>query len=170
MKNLFNIKIYLFIFALLASTQVANSQIIDSSFYQWVVYEINADDIEEKQCYIVSHPISSNSDHGSRKTPYIMITRFEKDRVEEISVYDGFEFKLNSQVFLLIDDHQFKLFAKKDIAWAGSKAEDVKIIQTILNSAVIRVRADSAVGTYAVDEYSLEGVTRAYARMREICR
>lgn len=148
----------------------ANAQIIDSSFYQWTVYEKQENELEDKECYIVAHPIKSDSDHNSRPTPYLMIARFQNDRSEEVSMFGGFEFKLNSEVFLLIDNYQFKLLAKKDIAWAKTKSDDVRIIETLLNSAVVKVRSDSSVGTYSVDEYSLKGITRAYARMREICR
>jgi len=155
---------------LVALRQPAKSQVIDSEFYQLTVYEIQENELEEKQCYIVSNPIKSDSDHGSRKKPYVMITRFQKSRTEEISVSSGYEYKLNSEIFILLDDKQFKLLTKNNIAWAKTKYDDVRIIQTMLNSGVLRVRSDSSVGTFAVDEYSLQGITRAYARMREVCR
>lgn len=155
---------------LVALRQPARSQVIDSSFYQWTVYELQENELDYKKCYIVSRPVKSDTDHEARQRPYIMITRFQQDRSEEVSVYAGFEYKLNSEVFVLIDPLQYKLLAKKDYAWALTKSEDIKIIEAMLNSGVLKVRSDSAVGTYAVDEYSLKGITRAYARMREICK
>ena len=161
------VKIIAVIFVTLSANS-AQAQIIDSSFYQWSVYEIDQDD--DKKCYIVANPLKSSSNHNARQKPYIMIARFQKDRSEEFSVSSGFEFKSNAQVFVLVDSFQHKLIAKKDLAWALTKEEDVKIIQQSLNGAKIRVRSDSAVGTYAVDEYSLQGITVAYQRMRENCR
>ncbi len=158
------------IFFLVALRQCARAQVVDSSFYQWQVYEIQENELEYKKCYILSHPVKSDSDHNSRQKPYLMIVRFQKDRSEEVNVASGFEFKLNSEIFMLIDDLQFKLLAKKDVAWAKTKTDDIRIIETLLNSAVVKVRSDSAIGTYAVDEYSTKGITRAYARMREICK
>ena len=158
------------IFFLVALRQCARAQVMDSSFYQWSVYEIQENELDYKKCYIVSSPVKSDTDHGSRQKAYIMITRFQQDRSEEVSLVSGFEYKLNSEVFILIDDKQFKLTAKRDIAWAKTKIEDIAIIETMLNSGVLKVRSDSAIGTYAVGEYSLKGITRAYARMREICR
>ena len=148
----------------------SNSQVIDSSFYGWTVYEILESEIHDRQCYIVSHPVKSDSNHLTRKNPYIMIARFHKDRSEEVSIFGGFEFKLGSEVFVSVDDKQLRFFAKEDFAWVRTKFEDANAIETILNGQTIKVRGDSAIGTYAVDEYSLKGVTRAYARMREICR
>jgi len=158
------------IFILVSLRQPAKSQVIDSSFYSWTVYENQNDEREEKECYIVAHPIESNSDHNSRQKPYIMITHFQRDRVEEVSVFGGFEFKLNSEVFTMVDDEQFKFLAKKEIAWLRTKSEDAALIKALLRSAVVKTRADSAVGTYAVDEYSLKGITRAYLRMKNICK
>ena len=145
------------------------AHVIDSSFYQWRVYEIQENELEYKKCYIVSHPIKSDSDHNSRQKPYIMIARFQKDRSEEISIFGGFEYKLGSEVLVLVDNQQFNLLSKKDMAWVKTKTEDAIMIETILNSAVLKVRSNSAIGTYAVDEYSLKGITKAYARMKEIC-
>ncbi len=156
--------------AFFLSTIQAKSQVIDSSFYEWTVYEIQENELEDKQCYIVSHPVKSDSDHNSRQNPYVMITRFQKDRVEEVSVFGGFEFKMSSDVLFRVDSKEFNLIAKNDIAWAATKFADVKIIESLLNGAVLKIRSDSAIGTYAVDEYSLKGITRAYARMKEICK
>lgn len=157
------------IFMLVALRQ-SEAQVIDSIFYQWRVYEIQENELDFKKCYIISSPVKSDSDHNLRQKPYIMITRYQKDRSEEISVYTGFEFKLNGEVLLLIDKNQFSITAKKDMAWAKTKNGDLAIIQSMLASGVMKIRSDSSVGTYAVDEYSLKGITRAYARMREICK
>lgn len=145
------------------------AQVIDSSFYGWTVYEIQENELDYKTCYIVSHPVKSDTSHNSREKPYLMITRFQKDRSEEVSVYGGFEYKLNSQIFMMIDKYQFKLRTKGDIAWNETKSQDVETIRNLLNGSAVNIRSDSAIGTYAIDEYSLKGITRAYARMREVC-
>lgn len=158
------------IFVLVALRQPAKSQVIDSSFYQWTVYEIQENELDYKKCYMVMRPVKIDTDHNPRRKPYVMITRFQKDRSEEVSIYGGFEYKLSSKVHVLIDDRQFNLTAKGDMAWAPTRYDDISIIEFMLNSGVFKVRSDSAVGTYAIDEYSLKGITRAYARMREICK
>ena len=146
------------------------SQVIDSQFYGWQVYEITDEENPEfKKCYIVNHPIHSDSDHNSRLNPYLMITRYQKDRIEEVSIYGGYEFKLGSEIFVLIDDLQFRMKTNEDFAWAKTHYEDVRIIESMLNGGVLRVRSDSSIGRYAIDEYSLKGIARAYLRMKEIC-
>ena len=146
------------------------AQILDINFYNWRIYEIADEDPDFKKCYIVNSPLKSDTNDTSRKKPYIMITRFQKDRIEEISVFGGFDFKINSHIFFLVDSNQFRLKTKSDYAWAKTRADDIRIIETMLYSSSVKIRSDSAIGTYAVDEYSLKGIAKAFKRMREICR
>lgn len=157
-------------FTLLIFKKPAVAQVIDSSFYGWTVQEFQEDELDDKECYIVNFPVNSESNQPSRQKSYIMITRFRGQRTEEVSVYGGFEYKGHSKIYLMVDDVQFRLPTKKDMAWAKNKHDDLAIIQKMLNSASVRVRSDSAIGTFAIDEYSMQGITRAYARMREICK
>ena len=168
-KKLF-IKILYSTFLFFTPLYFLSAQVIDSKFYDWTVYEFQNNEFDYKKCYIVSHPISSDSDDSSRKKPYLMITRYQKDRKEEVSVYGGFEFKTSSEIFMIVDAFQFYLKAKDDMAWAISKTEDIAIIETLINSKNAKIRSDSALGSYAIDDYSLKGITLAYNRMREICR
>lgn len=158
------------IFAILTSLQSANSQIIDSSFFQWTIYEIQGDELEEKKCYMVAHPIKTESDQDARTPSYIIITRYQNRRIEEIGINSGFDYKVNGKVLISVDDTRFQLPTNHEMAWAKNKNDDVLIIQKMLTSATVKVRADSAVGTFAVDEYSLKGIAKAYSRMRAICK
>lgn len=162
-------KILLFTLLLLFS-QAARAQVIDSTFYRWSVYEIQENELEHKKCYITSYPNKIETNHNTRARPWIMITRYQKDRSEEVSVYGGYVYKLNSEIFLMIDNKLLKMKAKRDFAWAHTRSDDIAIIQTMLRGGVLRIRSNSAIGTYAVDEYSLKGMPRAYARMKEICK
>lgn len=156
--------------AIFLCSQQAHSQVLDSAFYNWTVYEYQEDELDEKKCYIVSNPITSETDHNARIKPYLMITRFQKRRIEEVSIFGGYDYKTGSDIYLLIDKNYFKLTTKGDMAWVKTKAEDIQLIQTLLNYSSLKVRSDSDVGTYAIDEYSMQGIAKAYARMRRICR
>lgn len=169
MKNYFFKKIITVVFLCLL-TQSVYAQIIDSSFYRWTIYELQNSESDEKKCYMINYPIKSDSDHNFRDKSYIMITRYQNRRIEEISLSSGFNFKENSKILVLIDDEKFQLTTNKDVAWAKSKNDDVAIIQKMLDSTKMQVRADSDIATYAIDEYSLEGVARAYSRLKRVCR
>jgi len=160
----------IFIFLLPLRNSVA--QVIDSMYYGWIVYEYqeNPQDDSDKKCYIVATPHKTNSSYTADRNPYFSITRYAKDRTEEVSVYSGYEYKISSDAYLLIDGKQKQLFTKDDTAWAKSDYDDKEIINLMLNSQDLKVRSDSSTGNYAIDEYEMKGMTRAYARMKELCR
>lgn len=163
-KNLLYIVIFTFL-----SISSTYAQIIDSSFYSWSVYEIQETELDYKKCYVLGHPIKSHSDHPARSEPYVMIARYQEDRNEEVTVYSGYEYKLSSEVFLLLDKESYNLETKGKMAWAKTRTEDAIIIQKMLDSGILKVRSDSALGTFGVDEYSLKGLAKAYRRMKKIC-
>lgn len=148
----------------------AAAQVVDSIHYGWTVYEYNKSEEDGgKECYIVSFAKNTNSSHTAERNPHMLITRYSSARKEEISVYAGYEYKINSNAFILIDDKQYKLFTDKDTAWFRNDSDDKEVIQRMLNTDIIRFRSDSAIGTYAVDEYQMKGMVRAYSRMKELC-
>lgn len=157
-------------FAVLTFCSNLHAQVIDSSFYQWTIYEMQSDELDEKKCYMVTLPINSESDQAWRGKPYLMITRYQNRRIEEIAVSSGFEYKINSKIFFALDHQVFRLPTNKDLAFARSRDDDAFIIQKMLSAATVKVRADSAIGTFAIDEYSLKGIAKAYSRMRAICK
>ncbi|MFT6331890.1 MAG: hypothetical protein ACJAW3_000210 [Lentimonas sp.] len=145
------------------------AQTIDSIHYGWVVYEIN-ENTEDKKCYIATTAHKKNSSYTGSRNPYLAITRYSKNKIEEISLYSGYEYKINQNVHLLIGDQSHILFTKDDTAWAKNRNEDKKIIQSMLASKLVKARSDSSVGNYAIDQYSLKGFSRAYSRMRKLCK
>ena len=158
------------IFIVLTFASSLRAQVIDSSFYQWTIYEIQSDEFEEKKCYMVNFPINSESDQKWRDKSYLMITRYQNRHIEEISVSSGFEYKNNSKILFSLDHQIYRLPTNKNLAFARSHNSDAIIIKKMLNAATVKVRADSSIGTFAIDEYSLKGIAKAYSRMREICK
>ena len=160
---------YLFLLiAYFTPTHKSYSQVVDSVYYGWTVYQYqNGDD---KECYIVARPTKSNSSYTAKRDPYLAVTRYKADRTEEVSVYSGYEYKINSNVNFLIDDKLKQLFSKGDMAWAKSDYDDKEIIINMLEGEYLAIRSDSSTGDYAVDEYEMKGIARAYSRMRDLCR
>jgi len=167
--HFFKKSILAFIFLTLFLPNNLSAQIVDSIYYGWAVHEYESDD-GIKQCYISSFPFKSDSNHTSERAPYLLITRYARKRTEEVSIYSGYEYKINSGVFILVGDNQFKFFTDNEMAWLKTPAEDKEVILLMLRASLIKIRSDSSVGTYAVDEYSMKGFDRAYARMKEICK
>jgi len=167
---MFKIKFIFFSIFLFTSFGV-NAQTLDSNFYNWKIYEIaDETDPDFKKCYIVNYPSKSDTNDTARKQPFLMITRYQRERSEEVSIFGGFDYKINSHLLLLIDNQQFRLKTKIDYAEAKTRADDIRIIETLLSSRLARVRSDSAIGTFSIDEYNLKGIAKAYKRMKQICK
>ena len=168
MKGKSSIFFYFFIF-LFVMQKVFAAQTLDGIYYDWSVFVL--DDLgEEKKCYIASFPNKTIGNYKKAREPYILITRFQDKGIEEVSIYSGFEYKIGSDIYLSIDGKQFTMFTKDDIAWAKTKEQDKEIIATLLDGFLLKIRAESSKAEYVVDEYSLKGLTRAYRRMRELCK
>lgn len=159
--------IFLFLFFNLISLQA--EQTLDGIYYDWSVFTLN-DIGEEQKCYVVSFPKKSIGNYKNTREPYILITKFKDKNLEEVSIFSGFEYKIGSDIYISIDGKQYTLFTKDDIAWAKSKEQDKEIITNLLNGYLLKVRAESSKSEYIVDEYSLKGLTRAYKRMKELCK
>lgn len=144
-------------------------QTLDGIYYDWYVFTLT-DLGEEQKCYVVSFPKKSIGNYKKTREPYILITRFKDKGIEEVSLYSGFEYKLGSDIYLSIDGKQYTMFTKDDIAWAKNKNQDKELITNLLNGYLLKVRAESSKSEYVVDEYSLKGLTRAYRRMKELCK
>lgn len=165
MKKLFIISL---LFLTIFTTKAIAQQKVDGTYYDWTVFELDEPG-KGKICYIASFPKSSIGNHATKREPYVLITRFKNKSVEEVSVYSGYEYKLNSDIFVSIDGKQYRMFTKDDIAWAKTQEQDKEIIQRMLIGQEMKIRAESAKGTYSVETYSLKGVTRAYKRMKDLC-
>ena len=171
-KRNFFFLLLLFSNCLFLPNNLKAAQVLDSMHYGWAVYEYQDDDQDKarKKCYIATTPYKSDTSYTGIRNPYLSITRYAKKRSEEISIYSGYEYKISSNVNLLIGDMQKTLFTKGDSAWANNGNEDKEIIKLMLNNEYIKVRSDSSTGNYAIDEYETKGLARAYARMKKICQ
>lgn len=164
-----NSKFLLFLLIFIISLQKSFSQTLDGIYYDWSVFVLDNPG-EEKKCYIASFPSKSLGNYKNKREPYVLITRFQDKGVEEVSVFSGFEYKVGSNIYLSVDGRQYTMFTKDDIAWAKNSESDKEIIKLLLDSFILKIRAESSTTEYVVDEYSLKGFTRAYKRMKELCK
>jgi len=144
------------------------AQRVDGTYYDWTVFELDEAG-KGKKCYIASFPKNSVGNYKGKREPYILITKFKNKKVEEVSVFSGYEYKLNSDIFVSVDGKQYRMFTKDDIAWAKTPEQDKEMIEKIIAGQEIKIRTESAKGAYSVDTYSLKGATKAYKRMRDLC-
>lgn len=164
-------RIYFFFLTFFLVTQNSFAQVMDSIHYSWKVFELEEEIEGEiiKRCYVMSVPKSSKTNYTGDREAYVSISRFEHERREEVSISAGFQYKINSNIYSLIGKEDFELFTRGSSAWFDRATKDKRFIQKMLDNDSIKVRSDSAIGSYAVDTYSLKGFARAYKRMKDLC-
>jgi hypothetical protein len=143
--------------------------IVEGAYYDWNVYHI--DELGgDKKCYIASFSKKSIGNYKKERKPYIMIARFNYKDAEEVSIFADYDYKLRSNIYVGIDNKQFRMFTKGKMAWTKNSSEDKTIIKELLLSKEIKVRGETITGEYTVDTYSTRGLARAYKKMKELCK
>ena len=167
-KNYFFIFLFIFFnnYNLLANNKEA---VVDSIYYDWIVYR-SLDKEEEKKCYMATFAKEKSGNYKKNRQPYIMIAIFKSKNTEEISIDCGYKFKIKSNIFLGLDNKQFRLMTEEDKAWASNSEEDKMIIEELLNAEVIKVKGETISGEYTIDTYSNKGISRAYNKIQELCK
>lgn len=168
LRRLITLSIIIAIFSTISNASSGERFIINSKYYDWVVFENK--NHRDKQCYIASFPVKTNSNKSFKRNSHIKISFFKSDKIQEFSAAIGIKFKLNSPSFLLIGDKRFKLFTDGDYIWLKTKQDDKALIELMLKNAYLKIRSNSAFGSFSIDEYSLKGFNMAYARMRVLCQ
>ncbi|MDR1499204.1 MAG: hypothetical protein LBS34_02865 [Rickettsiales bacterium] len=156
-------------FGVTAANDPSQNVVVDGAYYNWNVYYI--DDLSgDKRCYIASFAETSIGNYKKERKPYIMITHFMAKDTEEVSVFADYDYKLKSSIYIGIDNKLFRMFTKGKMAWTKDLQEDKIMIKELLLAKAVKVRGETIVGEYTVDNYSTNGLARAYSRMKELCR
>ena len=145
----------------------AYAQQLDNVYGDWSVFTIKQSN--KKVCYIASAPKKKTGNYRKRDEPYVLITHI-KGNVDEASTSSGYPYKKGSEVNFSIGRKKYKLFTKGELAWAYDTAEDATIVKSLKKGMKLMVKGTSLKGTYSNDTYSLKGFTKAYNRMKALCK
>lgn len=149
------------------SLQGAFAQQLDNTYKDWSVFTLSQNG--KKVCYIASAPKKKTGNYNKRGEPYVLVT-YINPTTDEASTSAGYPFKQGSEVLFTIENKQYKMFTKGELAWAYDSTQDRAIIQAMKNGSDMTIKGTSQLGTYSVDTYSLRGFTKSYARMKALCK
>lgn len=145
----------------------AQAQEFDSTHGDWSVFTVSKGG--SKICYMASAPVQNTGNFSNRGEPYALVTHRDAN-TDEISVSSGFPYKDGSKVRMEIDGSKFELFTKDELAWAYDSEQDSRMVKALKKGNRMTVRGTSPRDTYAIDTYSLRGVTAAYNKMKSLCK
>ena len=87
----------------------------------------------------------------------------------EISVTNGYEFKLKAPISAKSGKRKYDLFSKGRFAWVVDNEDEVKLISTMKKASRLMIIGNSEKGTETTDHYSMMGFTKAYNSAKKSC-
>ena len=87
----------------------------------------------------------------------------------EISVTNGYEFKLKTPVAARSGKKSYDLFSKGRFAWVVDKEDDTKLIATMKKASRLMIIGNTDKDEQTTDHYSMMGFTKAYNSAKKKC-
>jgi hypothetical protein len=87
----------------------------------------------------------------------------------EVSVTNGYEFKLKAPVTAKSGKKSYDLFSKGKFAWVVDDKDDAKLIVTMKKASRLMIIGNTDKGDQTTDHYSMMGFTKAYNTAKKSC-
>ena len=123
-----------------------------------------------KICFAQSIPVVK-APKKLKRDPSRLFVSFRPDEniKNEVSVTNGYEFKLKSPVAAKSGKKTYDLFSKGRFAWVVDNEDEKKLITTMKKASRLMIIGNSEKGTQTTDHYSMMGFTKAYNAAKKNC-
>ena len=123
-----------------------------------------------KICFAQSIPIVRAPKKVKREASRLFVSfRPDENIKNEVSVTNGYEFKLKAPVAAKSGKKSYDLFSKGRFAWVVDNEDEIKLISTMKKASRLMIIGNSAKGTQTTDHYSMMGFTKAYNTAKKSC-
>jgi hypothetical protein len=123
-----------------------------------------------KTCFAQSTPVVKAPKKLKRDPSRLFISfRPAEDVKNEVSVTNGYEFKLKAPVSAKSGKKKYDLFSKGRFAWVVDDGDEIKLISTMKKASRLMIVGNSEKGTETTDHYSMMGFTKAYNTAKKNC-
>ena len=123
-----------------------------------------------KICFAQSIPVLRAPKKLKRDPSRLFVSFRPAENIKnEISVTNGYEFKLKSPVTAKSGKKSYDLFSKGRFAWVVEDADQIKLISTMKKASRLMIIGNSEKGTQTTDHYSMMGFTKAYNSAKKSC-
>ena len=164
-KKTFLIIIFSFIFSSANAEEDLKSL---GKFKDWQSFVLLKEGV--KTCYAQSIPVVK-APKKLKRDPSRLFVSFRPDEniKNEISVTNGYEFKLKAPVAAKSGKKSFDLFSKGRFAWVVDDEDEKKLISAMKKASRLMIIGNSEKGTQTTDHYSMMGFTKAYNSAKKSC-
>ena len=125
---------------------------------------------ENKVCFAQSIPVIRAPKKLKRDPSRLFVSFRPKENIKnEVSVTNGYEFKLKAPVTAKSGKKIYDLFSKGRFAWVVDNEDEAKLITTMKKASRLMIIGNSEKGDQTTDHYSMMGFTKAYNAAKKSC-
>ena len=125
---------------------------------------------ESKICFAQSIPVVRAPKKIKRNPSRLFVSFRPAENIKnEISVTNGYEFKLKALVTAKSGKKNYDLFSKGRFAWVVDSKDEEKLIVTMKKASRLMIIGNSEKGDQTTDHYSMIGFTKAYNSAKKSC-
>ena len=163
-------KITLIFLATIFLTNSGYTQDLKSTgkFKDWESFILTQDG--SKICFAQSIPVIRAPKKLRRDPSRLFVSFRPNEKIKnEISVTNGYEFKLKSPVTVKSGKKTYDLFSKGRFAWVVDNEDEAKLILTMKKASRLMIIGNTDKGDQTTDHYSMMGFTKAYNTAKKSC-
>ena len=125
---------------------------------------------DDEYCYIGSIPIETDlPKEKKRGDTYILVYRMVGNQDSVIQVEAGYNYKLNKDIIIKIDNTNYKFYTTEDVSDSAWTNDDAKVIFAMKKGLELMISGESSRGTITNDTYTLKGFTSAFDQLTKDC-
>ena len=123
-----------------------------------------------KVCFAQSIPVVRAPKKLKREQSRLFVSFRPAENIKnEISVTNGYEFKIKAPVSAKSGKKSYDLFSKGKFAWVVDAKDEKKLIVTMKKASRLMIIGNTNKGDQTTDHYSMMGFTKAYNTAKKSC-
>ncbi len=123
-----------------------------------------------KICYAQSIPVIRAPKKLKRDPSRLFVSFRPAENIKnEVSVTNGYEFKLKAPVAAKSGKKSYDLFSKGRFAWVVDNKDEARLIVTMKKASRLMIIGNTNNGDETTDHYSMMGFTKAYNTAKKSC-
>ena len=159
--------IFLFYFIFTASNAEEGLKSV-GKFKDWESFILSQDG--NKTCFAQSIPVVRAPKKLKREPSRLFVSFRPAENIKnEVSVTNGYEFKLKAPVTAKSGKKSYDLFSKGKFAWIVDNDDETKLIVTMKKASRLIIIGNTDSGEQTTDHYSMMGFTKAYNTAKKNC-
>ena len=168
LKKFKNILLILFFCSYFQNLYAAENLKSLGKFKDWESF-VNIQD-GNKICFAQSIPLVRAPKKLKREPSRLFVSFRPGENIKnEISLTNGYLFKIGSSVKAKSGKKSFDLFTKDSFAWLADNEEDLAMIKKMKKASRFMIMGSTSKGEQTTDHYSMMGFSKAYAAAKKNC-